>query len=358
MFRNWWVSRRNALLASARCQQLALRFLPTRVVARKHARRLFDLVAGFTYSQTLFACVELDLFARVAAVPMSLDALASATDLPVPALDRLVGAAVALDLLERLADGRITLGVAGAALVGNPGVAEMVRHHRHLYADLADPVALLRHPGGGALAAFWDYARGAEAEAVAGYSSLMAASLAEVGRQLLDAHDVSQYRRLLDVGGGQGQFLAEVRRRAPRLELGLFDLPAVADRARDRLASDLALHPGDFRYDSLPEGYDCVTLVRVLHDHDDAIAAALLHSICQALPPGGTLLIAEPMIGTRGNDAVGATYFALYLLAMGSGRARTPATIGKMLENAGFARWRSVPTRLPLSASLIVASIV
>ena len=36
------------------------------------------------------------------------------------------------------------LGPLGAAMVGNPGVAAMVEHHALLYADLADPVALLR----------------------------------------------------------------------------------------------------------------------------------------------------------------------------------------------------------------------
>lgn len=348
---------RNAILASPAFQRLAARLPITRPIARRRARRLFDLVAGFTYSQTLFACVRLDLFARLRAGPVAGEALAAAVGLTPAALARLADAAAALRLIEVLADGRIALGPDGAALLGNPGVAAIIAHHHLLYADLADPLALLERPGTGELAGFWNYARGGEPEAVAAYSALMAASLPPVATQLLDAYDLGRHRRLLDVGGGDGAFLAEVRRRAPTLSLGLFDLPAVAARAGERLGTTVQLHAGDFRRDPLPGGYDCVTLVRVVHDHDDDTVLALLTRIRGALAPGGTLVILEPMRGARGAEPVGATYFSWYLLALGSGRARRPDEIGTLLRRAGFRDCRSVTTALPLVASVVLAHV-
>ena len=108
----------------------------------------------------------------------------------------------------------------------------------------------------------------------------------------------------------------------------LFDLPAVADRARTRFAAAGLSHRaeaigGDFLSQSLPDGADIVSLVRVIHDHDDAAALALLRNVRRALPRDGTLLIAEPMADTAGAEAVGNAYFGFYLLAMGSGRPRT-----------------------------------
>lgn len=356
MVRDWWIARRNAVLGSPAFQRFALRCTPLRPVARRHAQALFDLVAGFTYSQTLYACVDLGLFRRLAAGPAAIDLLAAEVELPREALDRLVGAAAALGLIERLAGDRVTLGVRGAALAGNPGVAAMIAHHRLLYADLADPVTLLRRPGGGALAAFWDYAQGGTPAAVADYSALMAASHPPVAEEVLAAYRFGRHRRLLDVGGGEGRFLAAVRAREPALGLGLFDLPAVTARAAARLGGDLSVHPGDFTRDPLPTGYDCISLVRVLHDHDDAVAAALLRTIREVLPPGGTLLIAEPMIGKGAVATVGATYFAFYLLAMGQGRARSAREIRRMLADAGFASSRMIATRLPLTTSLIAAT--
>jgi len=74
-----------------------------------------------------------------------------------------------------------------------------------------------------------------------------------------------------------------------------------------------------------------------------------------ALPDGGTLLLAEPMAGTRGAEPIGEAYFGFYLLAMGRGRPRTAAALKSMLQCAGFARARLLPSALPLQTGVIVA---
>jgi demethylspheroidene O-methyltransferase len=75
----------------------------------------------------------------------------------------------------------------------------------------------------------------------------------------------------------------------------------------------------------------------------------------RALPPNGVLLLAEPMMGTPGAEPVGDAYFGFYLLAMGSGRPRTPQALQAMLCAAGFASAQLVRTRQPLQSRLIVA---
>lgn len=364
-----WVAWRNRLLAAPRFQQWAARSFLTRGVARRRARGLFDLVAGFVYAQTLAACVETGLLELLADAPLPLEEIAARADLPPESALRLLRAAAALDLAQPLAGGRWTLGSAGAALRGNGGIAEMVAHHALLYADLVDPVALLRRGGGGgALARYWSYAESpgdGDAAAVAAYSRLMAASQPLVAAQILDCYRFSRHRRLLDVGGGEGRFVESVAARVPGLELALFDLPAVVARAAARLAGAglglsglggrVTIHGGSFLADPLPAGYDLVTLVRVLHDHDDAPALALLRAVHAALPPGGRLLIAEPMAGTPGARPVGDAYFGWYLWAMGSGRPRTPAEIRAMLRDAGFASSRLLRTALPLTCRAILA---
>jgi demethylspheroidene O-methyltransferase len=156
----------------------------------------------------------------------------------------------------------------------------------------------------------------------------------------------------LDVGGGEGVFLAAAGAAAPRLQLVLFDLPAVAERARRRLAEaglkDRALlFSGDFLNDPLPEGADLITFVRVLHDHDEAGVRRLLSAARKALAPGGVVLVAEPM-AVRPDDRVADVYFAFYLLAMGRGRARRPEEIAALATEAGFSRAALLKTRAPL----------
>ena len=85
----------------------------------------------------------------------------------------------------------------------------------------------------------------------------------------------------------------------------------------------------------MPQGADIVSLIRVIHDHDDAAALTILRAARQALPPGGTLLLAEPMADTRGAEPVGA-YFNFYLLAMGSGRPRRAEELDVHDARGGF----------------------
>jgi demethylspheroidene O-methyltransferase len=365
--RERWLAFRNGLIANAGFQRWAAGFPLTRAVAHHHERALFDLVAGFVYSQVLAACVRLQVFDALAEGPLSVGALAQRLSLPADATTRLMRAAVALDLAESLPHDRYALGRLGAALRGNPSLTAMIEHHAMLYADLADPVALLRgEQTASNLAAFWPYARNAD-PAISGdarvrdYSALMAGSQALIADQVLAAYPFHKHRRLLDIGGGEGVFLAAAGQRVPGLGLMLFDLPAVAQRAVSRLNTaalqgHAQIYAGDFLRDPLPVGADVASLVRVLHDHDDAPALAILRNARAALPVGGVLLIAEPMSGTPGAEPVGDAYFGFYLAAMGSGRPRTAAEISALVREAGFTRTRLVRTRSPLIVRLLVAT--
>ncbi len=367
-----WIAWRNRVLASPRFQHWAAAFPLTRPVARARARRVFDLVAGFAYAQVLAACVEAGLLDLLAQGPCDTGTAARQAGLGAAATERLLRAAAALGLAESLGDGCWALGTEGAALHANAGALAMIRHHALLYADLADPLALLRadrrEPT--ALSGFWTYARGQAPAlgsadngraAAANYSALMAASQAMVSEQLLAAYRFARHNTMLDVGGGTGAFVRAVGSAAPALRLGLFDLPQVVAGAPtgpagdSRIAPRLTLHPGNFLSDPLPHGYDLVTLVRILHDHDDAPALHLLRAVHAALPPGGTLLIGEPLAGAPGGAAMGDAYFGLYLWAMGSGRPRRSDELGAMLTRAGFRHWRQLPTHLPLVCGAIVA---
>jgi demethylspheroidene O-methyltransferase len=354
---------RDRLLGSAGFRRLALRLPVTGGIARRETRALFDLCAGFVYSQVLASCVRLDLFAHLRAGPLTAAEIAQRCDLPEESASRLLDAAVSLRLLTRREGGRHGLGPLGAVVAGEPGIAAMVRHHEALYRDLADPVALLRAGRGEALSAYWPYAGAADAaglgaDAVGPYSALMAASQPMVAAEVLAAVRFDRFRVLLDVGGGEGAFLEAVAAAHPGLGLKLFDLPAVVERARARFAaSGLVVEAtgGDFRTDALPAGADAISLVRVVHDHDDATVLALLRAVRRALAPGGTLILAEPMSETPGAEPIGDAYFGLYLLAMGRGRPRSAARLAGMLAEAGFAAPRLARTHTPLLVRVLLA---
>jgi demethylspheroidene O-methyltransferase len=368
-----------------------------RPIARRRARGLFDLVAGFVYSQVLLACVRLRLFDILAQGPRSAVDLAAQLDLPADSTERLLAAAVSLELLDVRAGHPLPLyglGKLGAPMVGNAAIAAMVEHHAVLYADLQDPVALLRgqrphtpnashtphtphtsHTSqstnaqtahdGPALSRFWAYATAAAPGALAPeqvneYSALMSASQPLVAAEVLDTYDLRRHRCLLDVGGGQGRFLGAVAARAPHLKLMLFDLPGVVPVARQAfaaagLADRSTVFGGDFTQDALPLGADIASLIRVIYDHPDERALTILRAVFKALPPGGTLLLAEPMAGAPGAPRMGDAYFGFYLLAMRGGRSRTAAELMGLVRMAGFERAHELATPIPLQVGVLVA---
>lgn len=355
---------RDATVARPGFRAWAARFPLTRPIARRRSRALFDLCAGFVYAQVLHACVELRVFDILADGPRTLADLAARFRMAPERADCLLGAATSLGLVSKRR-GRFALGPLGAAMVGNAGVAAMVRHHAMLYADLLDPVALLRDGADTRLAAYWPYGTDGRPDAlapgqVAPYSALMAASQPMVAAEVLDAFDMRRHRHLLDVGGGDGGFAAAALAQAPDLRATVFDLPAVAALAEARfarlgLSSRAGTAAGDMHRDPLPAGADLISMVRVAHDHGDDRVMALFRAAHRALAPGGTLLVAEPMAGGSSAEQACSAYFSFYLLALGSGRPRSPARLCAMLTEAGFRHAAPVRTGNPLIAGLVVA---
>jgi demethylspheroidene O-methyltransferase len=373
-WRDSWIGLRNRLIADPRFQRWAAASPLTRLIARRRARALFDLCAGFVYSQILLACVRLRLFEILADGPRTADALSGPLGLSRDATLRLLRAATALRLIRALPANRFALDDLGASLLGNPSVAAFIEHHALLYDDLRDPVALLRGETSTRLSRFWPYAGDApnresagesspSAEDFGAYSRLMSQSQTLVAEDILDAYPIGRHRRLLDVGGGEGAFVLAAASRAPSLGLILFDLPPVVERARSRLEARglggrVETVAGSFLRDPLPAGADVVSLVRILHDHDDESALTVLRAVRRALPAGGVLLLAEPMAGAPGAEPMGDAYFGFYLLAMGRGRPRTPVEIAGLLRKTGFGDVRSIPTPRPLLTGLTIARVV
>jgi demethylspheroidene O-methyltransferase len=332
-------------------------------IAKAEGDALFDIVSGFVRSQALLALVELRVMHRLADGPAPTATIARGADLAPDRMAILLQAGAALRLIKRRRD-LWHLTTRGAAFLTVPGLEAMVRHHPVLYRDLTDPVAFFRGDTQPELAGFWPYVFGAGGAADPGlaarYSRLMADSQGLVAEDTLRLVNFRGISRLMDVGGGTGAFLAAVGRAHPAIALTLFDLPAVVAGAGARLAeaglgARVTVVPGSFRDDSLPQGADAISLIRVLYDHADATVAALLAAVHAALPPGGRLIISEPMSGGDQPDPATDVYFAIYTLAMQTGRTRSAAEIADFCANAGFADIRAHHGQRPFVTSAVTA---
>ncbi|MEM9785143.1 MAG: methyltransferase [Pseudomonadota bacterium] len=355
-------SRLTKLIASRGFQRWAARFPLTRRIVRSEGEAMFDLVAGFCHSQILRAFVEFRIPQMLLQYELTLDAIADEANAPLDRMHVLLSGAVAIGLLKRRKSGRYALTTRGAALAGVPGLAGMISHHDVLYLDLADPVAFFRGEVETELAEFWPYVFGAggatDPDVTATYSKLMADSQVLVAEDTLSAVSLSGVNRIMDVGGGSGTFLQAVGSAYPDLSMTLFDLPAVVPSAKARfddngMAGRLNIVPGSFRDDDLPQGADLISLIRVLYDHSDETVIALLRAVYGALPDGGSVLVSEPMTGGDHPQRAGDAYFALYCMAMRTGKARSADQIAALLAQAGFADLEKPKSRRPFITSVV-----
>ncbi|MEM7694447.1 MAG: methyltransferase [Pseudomonadota bacterium] len=331
----------------------------TRPIASRYTRATFDLVAGFVYSQTLAVLIELKILTRLRAGPQTTEHLAAATGVAADRLDKVLVAAAAIGLVDRRRKGW-GLALRGAAISAQDGITHMVRHHHHLYADLTAPVELAKGPRATALADYWTYTAHSAGSDVTPYSALMAASQPFVSTAILHNRVFREARTLVDLGGGAGAFAIAALKRQPKLTVTVADRAEVVPLAADALAAaGLAerahVHALDFFTDSLAFEADAISLVRVLHDHDDGSAAALLSRLAKE-SPGAALLLIEPMAHRSRPSGLDA-YFPWYFLAMGQGRLRTPAEIRVMLEAAGYGSIKALHSRNPTLAQGLIARV-
>lgn len=361
-----WRTYGNRLLGNTGFQRLASALPLANAISRRRSRQLFDLLAGFTYSQVLFASVSLGLIDMLSRGPTHTKEIARAIGWSNDRTLILLRAAAALQILEVTSTGAYDLGIHGAALAGSPWIAKFVMHHHLLYADLSDPLTLLRGDAPETrLRGFWSYAgkpvRDDTGDA-AHYTALMAASLQAIAAEILASYNFGSHRHLLDAGGGDGSFIAAAAARYPQLAFTLFDLPAVTALARlnprmREIETRVQIGEGSFLTDRLPQGADVAMLIRVAHDHNDESVLAILQAVREALPPNGRLIVAEPLSGHAQTAPVTDAYFGLYFAAMGQGRTRPATEIADLGRAAGFSKAREIKTRMPLLTGIVILDI-
>jgi len=365
---SWLSNLKRRLVANPSFRSLAQRTPLLRSIASQSANSVFQLTSGFINSQILLACEELNLFDELSS-PKTATELAAKWQMAPQRAARLLQAAEGLKLVYVAGNHRYGLDENGIVIAQSPGIRAMIRHHAAVYRDLTDPVALLRRDRTDTeTAQFWSYVGDGEqwgkhvgSEDAHDYSTLMRLSQAMVIEQVLDAYPIGhKHIGLIDIGGGDGAFVSAAASRWDRLDVGIFDLPAVADNARQRLANcdfadRLNIYGGSFFDDDLPTNADCFSLIRVLYDHHDDAALSILHSVRKAMAPGDTLVIGEPLAGEKQGERLVQSYFAFYLLAMQSGKCRTALDLKRLLKRAGFASARQIKTAIPVISGAIVA---
>jgi ubiquinone/menaquinone biosynthesis C-methylase UbiE len=145
---------------------------------------------------------------------------------------------------------------------------------------------------------------------------------------------------LLDVAGGNGSLVIALTKKYPNKRFCVFDQPQTKPIADQRisehgLSEKITAYAGSF-FDSIPSGFDAITIKNALHNWRDDDAIKILRTIRAALEPGKKLIIIEylTMRGKKTTKAFAA--IDIYLLGISNGGERTEEEFEYLLNQSGF----------------------
>lgn len=188
----------------------------------------------------------------------------------------------------------------------------------------------------------------------------MSALSVQTNKILAEYVDFSGVNSLVDIGGGDGTNIITLTSKYPSMNGRVFDLPSVADLARQQLgahpnADRLGAVNGNCFEDSLPTDADCFLLAHFCTIWSPERNKQLLKKCFDALPSGGRVVIFNMM---QDNDesgplsaAVGSPYFLT--IATGEGMLYTWNEYETWARESGFADVKQV--KLPRDHGAIVA---
>jgi hypothetical protein len=311
------------------------------------------LVDGYRVSSAISAAVSLGVPDHLGDGSRTSADLAGATGAHEPSLYRLLRALASAGVLTEDGDRRFALTELGQPLrTDHPdslaGWAEFIArpYEWRAWAALGNSV----RSGENAFASthgmdVWTH-RAQRPEEGAYFDRAMQSRLHLQAAALLDAYDFGRFRRIVDVGGGNGSLLAAILGRYEGVEGVLFDQPHVVAGAaavleRAGAAGRCEIVAGSF-FESVPAGGDAYVMSAIVHDWEDDDARRILETVRRAIPADGLLLVLERLVGGP-NEDFETKFGDLTMFVIPGGRERTRDEFADLFSASGFRLRDAIP---------------
>lgn len=300
-------------------------------------------------ARIVFTAAELDLFSLLAHRPLTVNEVTAETGGDQRAMTILLDALCALGFLVKQESSYQTEPSAVPLLVQDSAqsMLPMVQHMGTLWqtwSKLTDIVlgkTAAGRSGPGAL----------HKDHIKAFIGAMHAVAAKMAPAVVATINPAGVRKMIDVGGGSGSYTLAFLQASPEMRATLFDLPEVIDMARERIKAEgmidrVTLMPGDFYSDSLPPGHDLAFLSAIIHQNSHEQNNALYSKICQALEPGGRIVVRDHVMSPDRTQPLDGALFAVNMLVGTSGGSTyTFDEIAEGLSSAGFSGIRQLQSK-------------
>ena len=314
------------------------------------ADSLSRLVGGFWIAGALYVMTKLGVADCLDQEPLRSEDLALMTDTHAPSLYRVLRALTSVAVLREDENGYFTLTAVGQLLRSDTlesrrsfVLGELGGASAQAWEDVLSSVKTGR-PAQGAKSAdsLWR-----DEEESLGDEARVGGTAARLRAAILRGYNFSRVKTIVDVGGGDGIFLAFLLQAYGPLHGVVFDSPRKVEAAQHRVATEgvaqrCAVLVGDM-LEAVPSGHELYMLREVLRQYQDAQVVKILQNCRRAMLPRGKLLIIES-VALEGNHPSLTKLHDLKLMVSSAGRERTEAEFTALLCQAGLRVRRVIPT--------------
>jgi hypothetical protein len=320
---------------------------------------IFHLVAGMWAAKAVGVAASLGIPDQLAHGPKTADDVAKALGASPSAVYRLMRGIASVGVLSAEAGEKFSLTPIGELLRSDvPGsmrslmIAEMAPGHWLPWGNLEEAVRSGKPAVPKTLGMdIWDYYKKNHDEGFH-FAEAMSGMSAMAMQAVLASYSFAGVKKVVDVGGSHGAFVAAVLQREKTARGVLFDRPEVVEGAGATLEAAGVSHrvervAGSF-FEGVPSGGDVYLVKHILHDWSDDECVKILANVQRAMAPGARVVVVEMLITDKGPPSP-APLLDLNMLVMLTGKERTADEFGALFGQAGLKLSNVTPTHSPVA---------
>ena len=184
------------------------------------------------------------------------------------------------------------------------------------------------------------------------YNAWMTQNTEKQIQAILSSYDFSPYKKIVDIGGGQGRLVSAILSKYSKLHGILFDSPEVIATSvlknHNELSSRSEMIGGNF-FDSVPSGADLYIMKTVIHDWSDELSVKILTNCQKAMKPDSKLLLIEMVIPEERKPHASFFMDLNMMVLTHGGMERTEAEYRELYKSSDLKLLRVIPTKSPIS---------
>jgi ubiquinone/menaquinone biosynthesis C-methylase UbiE len=300
---------------------------------------LLEIVNGYRKSRIILTAHELDIFTILDKNSLSSLEIAENIGANPRATDRLMNALVAIGLLEKSNSLFSNTFFSSKFLVKTePGFLGGLSHQVQLWKTWSTMTDAVRK---GSSVTIKESFGERDNRWVKSFLAAMH-SRSQQARDVAELLDLSQVKKMLDVGGGSGAFTFAFLRKNKNIESTIFDLPSVINVTQEYIniegfSKSVHTQAGDYLINEFGGTYDLVLVSAVIHINSSEENQLLINKCAAVLNPGGQLVILDHIMSEdRTKPEIGAIFALNMLVGTEKGDTYTGSEISSWMVKAGL----------------------